>query len=65
MPEHTLTSPLTLPADYFNRPPRVWLDLIGQSYLERGLTKQAIQFLNECGGLSQVAKYLQESWARV
>jgi len=45
MPEHTPSSPLTLPADSINQPPQVWLDLIGQSYLERGLTKEAIQVL--------------------
>jgi Tfp pilus assembly protein PilF len=36
---------LILPADYIDQPPQVWLDLIGQSYLERGLNKQAIQVL--------------------
>ena len=44
MPQHT---PENQPArlDTTCEPPHVWLDLIGQSYLERGLTREAIKVL--------------------
>ncbi len=45
MPEPIRKMPLTLPADGTNQPPQVWLDLIGQSYLERGRTSEAIAVL--------------------
>jgi Tfp pilus assembly protein PilF len=46
-PKHTphilaCTAPNAAPADGPNQPPQVWLDLIGHSYLERRLTKEAI-----------------------
>ena len=42
MAEPTRTIPVTLPADGTNQAPQVWLDLIGQSYLELGRTSEAI-----------------------
>ncbi len=42
MAEPIRATPLTLAADGTNQPPQVWLELIGQSYLERGFFSEAI-----------------------
>jgi Tfp pilus assembly protein PilF len=42
MPEPIRAISHTLRTDRINQPPQIWLDLIGHSYLERGLTSEAI-----------------------